>query len=102
MNFSDKDITHMTNITIAEGVVHTVPEDLRKALISNKEVLEKWNSLTPLARNEWICWTTSVKKEETRKEHVERLSGELLEGKHRPCCWPGCPHRNPKAKKWFK
>jgi len=87
---------------IAEGVVHEVPDDLRKALVSNQDVLEKWNNLTALARNEWICWTTIVKKPETRKEHIKRLCAELLEGKHRPCCWSGCPHRRPSAKKWFK
>jgi uncharacterized protein YdeI (YjbR/CyaY-like superfamily) len=92
----------MTKPTIAEGVVHEVPADLRKALVANPDVLGKWNDLTPLARNEWICWTTLVKKAETRKEHIQRLCEELLEGKRRPCCWPGCPHRRPNAKKWFK
>ncbi|MGN6801987.1 MAG: YdeI/OmpD-associated family protein [Ginsengibacter sp.] len=89
-------------LIVAEGVVHEVPEDLKKALVKDSLVLEKWNNLTPLARNEWICWTTIVKKAETRKEHIDRLCAELLEGKRRPCCWPGCPHRRPNAKKWFK
>ena len=84
------------------GVVHEVPADLKKALISNQDVLEKWKGLTPLARNEWVCWTTIVKKPETRKEHIDRLCVDLLKGKRRPCCWPGCPHRKPNAKKWFK
>lgn len=92
----------MTNILIQEGVVHTVPNDLKEVLLSNTELAEKWNKLTPLARNEWICWTTIVKLEKTRKEHIKRLREEISEGKKRPCCWPGCPHRNPKAKKWFK
>ncbi len=87
---------------IATGVVHEVPEDLREILISHSDVLEKWNNLTPLARNEWICWTTIVKKTETRKDHMERLCSDLLQGKRRPCCWPGCPHRRPSAEKWFK
>ena len=91
-----------TKQTVAEGVVHDVPADLKKALLADAKVLELWNKLTPLARNEWICWTTIVKKAETRKEHIQRLTEELLEGKRRPCCWPGCPHRNTKAKKWFK
>lgn len=39
-----------------------------------------WEALTPLARNEWICWTISVKKPETRQEHVERVRTELKEG----------------------
>lgn len=92
----------MANKIVAEGVVHQVPGDLKKALVSDAAVLEKWNNLTPLGRNEWICWTTIVKKPETRKEHIERLGADLQEGKRRPCCWPGCPHRRPSAKKWFK
>ncbi|MFA5995955.1 MAG: YdeI/OmpD-associated family protein [Patescibacteria group bacterium] len=89
-------------IEIATGVVHEVPNDLKTVLSSNSELLAKWNSLTPLSRNEWICWVTIVKKSETRKEHIERLSEELLAGEKRPCCWPGCPHRRESAKKWFK
>lgn len=91
----------MTKQDVATGVVHDVPADLRKTLLSNPKICEVWNSLTPLARNEWICWVTYVKKEETRTQHIERLSEDLLKGKRRPCCWPGCPHRRPSAKKWF-
>lgn len=92
----------MANIKIEEGVVHNVPDDLKEVLRSNEELLEKWNNLTPLARNEWICWTTIVKQHKTRIEHIKRLSEEILDGKKRPCCWPGCPHRRPNAQKWFK
>lgn len=91
----------MSPTTVATGILHKVPADMREALVGNPDILEKWNSLTPIMRNEWICWTTIVKKEETRKDHIERMKEELLEGKRQPCCWPGCPHRNPKAKKWF-
>jgi len=83
----------MTKKEIATGVVHRAPADLRNALTSDPDLLAKWNKLTPLARNEWICWTTIVKKPETRKEHIGRLREDLLKGKKRPCCWPGCPHR---------
>ncbi len=83
----------MAKEKIFEGVAHKVPSDLRKILSSNPKVLERWNNLTPLARNEWICWTISVKKEETRKQHVERVYEDLLNGKRRPCCWMGCSHR---------
>lgn len=92
----------MTKQIVAAGVVHEVPDDMREAIVANDELLEAWNGLTPLARNEWICWTTIVKKAETRKEHIERMCDDLLSGKRRPCCWPGCPHRRPSAKKWFK
>jgi uncharacterized protein YdeI (YjbR/CyaY-like superfamily) len=86
---------------ILPGILHTVPSDIEKTLISDDELLKIWNNLTPIARNEWICWTTIVKKLETRREHIERLQSDLLSGKKRPCCWPGCPHRRPNAKKWF-
>ncbi len=83
----------MTKKRISTNVVHKVPEDLRKALASDPSVLAKWKDLTPLARNEWICWTTSVKKLETRRDHIEQVCSGLKEGKRRPCCWPGCSHR---------
>lgn len=82
---------------VASGVAHKVPEDLRKALAADSKALRLWESLTPLARNEWICWTISVKKEETRKKHVDRVAKELKEGMPRPCCWIGCMHRRDKT-----
>lgn len=87
----------MPNNTIASGVVHSVPADLRKPLMADKAALAAWEGLTPLARNEWICWVTFVKKDDTRKEHIKRLVVELKEGKRRPCCWLGCIHRTDKA-----
>lgn len=90
---------------ISEGTAHTMPADLRKALTGDKAALEKWESLTPLARNEWICWTISVKLDETRAEHVSRVVSELKEGMRRPCCWMGCIHRKDKpinaTQKWI-
>src|ERR1041384_5593250 len=82
--------------SISAGVVHKLPTDLRQALTSDKAALAIWEDLTPLARNEWICWVTSVKKAETRSEHVKRTLSELKEGMRRPCCWLGCMHRNDK------
>lgn len=81
---------------VANGVVHNVPADLRKALTSDSKALKIWENLTPLARNEWICWVTFVKKEETRREHVKRTISEIKEGMRRPCCWIGCIHRKDK------
>jgi len=86
----------MANKAIASGVVHQVPADLREALISDPKAIAAWEDLTPLARNEWICWVTLVKKEETRKNHVKRTIQELKEGMRRPCCWLGCIHRKDK------
>ena len=81
---------------------HDMPDDLRAVLDSSTGMEAKWNDLTALARNEWICWMTSVKKQETRDIRLARLEEEVLAGKRRPCCWPGCPHRSESAQKWFK
>ncbi len=82
--------------TISSGVAHQLPADLKKALLSDKKALVAWENITPLARNEWICWTVSVKKQETRDDHVRRVVSELKEGMRRPCCWIGCIHRSNK------
>ena len=82
--------------SISQGTVHKVPTDLRTQLTKDKMARELWESLTPLARNEWICWITFVKKAETRDEHVIRAVKQLKERKRRPCCWIGCIHRTDK------
>src|SRR5215831_20447225 len=92
--FSESQLT-MTK-KISGGVAHPLPQDLRRSLSSDPEALTTWEQLTPLARNEWICWATSVQKPETRREHVERVCQELKEGMRRPCCWMGCIHRRDK------
>lgn len=87
----------MENKKISAGTAHTLPKDLREALSSDSKALNAWEDITPLARNEWICWITFVKKIETRQEHITRTIEQLKEGKRRPCCWIGCPHRKDKA-----
>ncbi len=78
---------------ISSGTAHDLPADLKKALVADPKALSVWEDITPLARNEWICWTVSVKRPETRQEHVSRVVSELKEGMRRPCCWVGCTHR---------
>lgn len=87
----------MVKKDISDGVVHAIPEDLRNALAADPMSLEHWEDLTPLARNEWICWVTFVKKKETRLEHIKRTIVELKQGMRRPCCWIGCIHRKDKS-----
>jgi uncharacterized protein YdeI (YjbR/CyaY-like superfamily) len=74
-------------------MVHRLPADFRTAIESDSAVKNLWATITPLARNEWICWVTSAKKEETRKRRIEVGLDKMRGGKRRPCCWPGCPHR---------
>ena len=75
------------------GVVHSIPQDLLDALVSSTAAIAAWQSLTPLARNEFICWVSDGKLSETRTRRISRAIEELEEGQRRPCCWPGCKHR---------
>lgn len=86
----------MNSKTISGGVVHNIPSDLEQALVASPKALKIWEDLTPLARNEWICWNISVKQDTIRKDHIRRTITELLAGKRRPCCWIGCIHRTDK------
>lgn len=86
----------MASKKLSAGVVHTMPSDLKKALLADTKAAGLWESLTPLARNEWICWVEAVKTDETRQDHVRRTVSELKEGMRRPCCWIGCIHRTDK------
>ena len=78
---------------ISGGVVHKMPADLKRALASDPQALAAWEDITPLARNEWICWIESAKKAETRSRRIDWGRSSLKAGKRRPCCWPGCAHR---------
>lgn len=83
----------MSTQRVAGGVVHDLPDDLRTALQGNDVALAAWQDITPLARNEFICWVEDAKQEKTRARRIRRTQEELEEGKRRPCCWPGCKHR---------
>lgn len=78
---------------IGTGTVHSLPADLRRALTSAPKALQVWEDITPLARNEWICWVTSGKKVETRDIRIKKALSKLAGGMRRPCCWVGCTHR---------
>lgn len=83
----------MTTKQISGGTEHKLPADLQKSLIADSKVLALWEDITPLARNEFICWVENAKQFETRNRRIRRTAEELLEGKRRPCCWAGCIHR---------
>ncbi|MGB5482969.1 YdeI/OmpD-associated family protein [Parasphingorhabdus sp.] len=83
--------------TIAEGTVHKLAEDMRTAIAADARTLELWQNLTPLGRNEFICWVEDAKQAKTREKRIGRTIEEMLEGKRRPCCWAGCIHRTDKA-----
>jgi uncharacterized protein YdeI (YjbR/CyaY-like superfamily) len=83
----------MTKNGISSGTVHKMPSDLKKAIISAPAVRALWEDITPLARNEWICWVTSGAKAETRDIRIKKAISKMKGGMRRPCCWIGCIHR---------
>ena len=83
----------MTAVRVPGGVVHRLPADLRTALVADPVALDRWLDITPLARNEFICWVEDAKQQVTRERRIRRTREELGDGMRRPCCWPGCAHR---------
>ena len=83
----------MNKTQISGGVVHKLPADVREVLLSDPKMLAIWEDITPLARNEWICWIEEAKQQETRERRIRVGRSKLLSGMRRPCCWSGCTHR---------
>lgn len=83
----------MNTTKISSGAVHSLPADLRVAIASVRKAQQVWDDITPLARNEWICWVTAGKKAETRGIRIAKALSKLKGGMRRPCCWAGCMHR---------
>lgn len=83
----------MATTRVPGGKVHKLPADLRSELISYPTALDAWKDITPLARNEFICWVEDAKRATTRERRIRRTREELEDGMRRPCCWPGCSHR---------
>lgn len=76
------------------GTIHAkIPEQYSEYLIKNNAASATWLGISALARNEWICWITSAKKTETTLKRIIQACENLADGKRRPCCWAGCPHR---------
>lgn len=78
---------------VGAEVVHVLPLDFETAIGNDEFVQKVWSEISPLARNEWICWVTSAKKAETREHRILVGLSKIHDGMRRPCCWAGCPHR---------
>lgn len=54
------------------GAVHKLPADLHAALVGDSTALEACRDITPLARNEFVCWVDDAKQEATREKRIRR------------------------------
>ena len=70
----------MSGSRVPGGVVHKLPADLRQALVANPTALDAWKDITPLARNEFICWVEDAKQDKTAERRIRRTREELEEG----------------------
>lgn len=64
-----------------------VPEDLRAALDDAPDLDELWESITPMARWEWVRWVRATRNADTRARRVEVGIDKMRSGKRRPCCF---------------
>mgnify|MGYP003887334591 CR=1 FL=1 len=83
----------MVKIKNSTSAVHKLPADFRKVIESARVAKKLWEDITPLARNGWICWVTSAKKDGNRKQRISVGLDKMHKDMRRPCCWAGCPHR---------
>ena len=74
----------MSRLVVPRGTVHQLPDDLRAMLVGDAIVLAAWNDITPLARNEFICWVIDAKKPETRQRRILVAKDKLSRGERRP------------------
>jgi hypothetical protein len=70
-----------------EALEARVPADLLKALAAVPEAKQQWESLTPVARRDWIQWLDSAKQAATRERRIASTTDMLVCGKRRVCCF---------------
>lgn len=65
-----------------------VPSDFKAALDdSTEKARETWESITPMARRDWIFWIVTGKKADTRVKRISVALDKLSKGNRRPCCF---------------
>ena len=64
-----------------------IPDDFQAALAGAPDISEVWQSITPMARWEWVRWINATKNLQTRERRVDVGISKLRSGKRRPCCF---------------
>ncbi|MGO1978374.1 YdeI/OmpD-associated family protein [Brachybacterium tyrofermentans] len=76
-----------TLTTAAQWPEPEVPGDLGAALEAADDVEHQWDSITPMARWEWVRWVGATKNDSTRAKRVDVSIDKLRKGSKRPCCF---------------
>lgn len=64
-----------------------IPSDFRTALAAASDASDLWNTITPMARWEWVRWINATRNPDTRARRVDVAISKLRSGKRRPCCF---------------
>lgn len=64
-----------------------VPGDLGAALADSSTASERWRTITPMARWEWVRWVGATRNAQTRSRRVDVSVSKLDAGSSRPCCF---------------
>jgi hypothetical protein len=75
-------------VELAEGWPEPgIPKDFQAALAGAPDISGLWESITPMARWEWVRWINATGNPQTRERRVEAGISKLRSGKRRPCCF---------------
>jgi uncharacterized protein YdeI (YjbR/CyaY-like superfamily) len=72
---------------IKEWPEPVVPADFQAVLDAAPDIAELWQTITPMARWEWVRWINATKNPATRRRRIEVGVSKLRSGKRRPCCF---------------
>ena len=64
-----------------------LPADFQTALAAAPDLDQTWQSITPMARWEWVRWIAATNNPQTRQRRVDVGISKLRSGKRRPCCF---------------
>ncbi len=87
INFAPDKPIEFKLTTVKQWPDPIVPEDLMSAIKSSQPAFALWQTITPMARWEWVRWLRSTANPETRKKRLKVAVSKLNSGEKRPCCW---------------
>lgn len=77
----------LTIVPSKEWPEPSLPADLAQALSESPDQRELWNSITPMARWDWIRWIRATNNPGTRAKRIAAAISKMSKGMRRPCCF---------------